>query len=143
MSLAQFWVRRARRLLPALAVVVVVCTAAAALVGGDLLVGIDAQVVGAATFTSNWVYIAQGSTYSGGLAPQLFANLWSLAVEEQFYLVWPLAVLAVLALRTNRRRALFVAGCSPPVPRSPWRSCTRPGRIRRGPTMARTPTCSG
>lgn len=109
-SLVRFWVRRARRLLPALGLVVVTCTAAAALVGGDLLVGIGAQVAGAATFTSNWVYIADGSTYSGGLAPQIFANLWSLAVEEQFYLVWPLAVLAALALRITRRRALLLAG---------------------------------
>ncbi|GAA1404293.1 acyltransferase family protein [Oerskovia paurometabola] len=109
-SLSRFWVRRARRLLPALGLVVLVCTAAAGLVGGDLLVGIGAQVAGAATFTSNWVYIAQGSTYSGGLAPQIFANLWSLAVEEQFYLVWPLVVLAVLALRITRRRALVLAG---------------------------------
>ncbi|MFD6165982.1 acyltransferase family protein [Oerskovia sp. NPDC060287] len=109
-SLTRFWVRRARRLLPALALVVLACTAVAGLLGGDLLVGIGAQVAGAATFTSNWVYIAQGSTYSGGLAPQLFANLWSLAVEEQFYLLWPLAVLGVLALRITRRRALVLAG---------------------------------
>ncbi|KRD36758.1 hypothetical protein ASE27_09845 [Oerskovia sp. Root918] len=110
LSLSRFWVRRARRLLPALALVVLTCTAVAGLVGGDVLVGIGAQVAGAATFTSNWVYIAQGSTYSGGLAPQLFANLWSLAVEEQFYLLWPLAVLGVLALRITRRRALVLAG---------------------------------
>ncbi|TGJ97351.1 acetyltransferase, partial [Actinotalea fermentans ATCC 43279 = JCM 9966 = DSM 3133] len=109
-SLSRFWVRRARRLLPALGLVVLVGTAAAGLVGGDLLVGIGAQVAGAATFTSNWVYIAQGSTYSGGLAPQIFANLWSLAVEEQFYLVWPLVVVGVLALRITRRRALVLAG---------------------------------
>ncbi|MET4223711.1 acyltransferase family protein [Oerskovia enterophila] len=110
LSLTRFWVRRSRRLLPALALVVLTCTAVAGLVGGDVLVGIGAQVAGAATFTSNWVYVAQGSTYSGGLAPQLFANLWSLAVEEQFYLLWPLAVLGVLALRITRRRALVLAG---------------------------------
>ncbi|MFJ4105970.1 acyltransferase family protein [Oerskovia enterophila] len=110
LSLSRFWIRRARRLLPALALVVLTSTAVAGLVGGDVLVGIGAQVAGAATFTSNWVYVAQGSTYSGGLAPQLFANLWSLAVEEQFYLLWPLAVLGVLALRITRRRALVLAG---------------------------------
>ncbi|KZM35298.1 acyltransferase family protein [Oerskovia enterophila] len=110
LSLSRFWIRRARRLLPALALVVLTCTAVAGLAGGDVLVGIGAQVAGAATFTSNWVYVAQGSTYSGGLAPQLFANLWSLAVEEQFYLLWPLAVLGVLALRITRRRALVLAG---------------------------------
>ncbi|MHA7134143.1 acyltransferase family protein [Oerskovia turbata] len=108
-SLSRFWWRRARRLLPALGLVVLVCTAAAGVVGGDVLVGIGPQVAGAATFTSNWVDIAVGSTYSGGLVPRLFANLWSLAVEEQFYLVWPLVVLGALALRVTRRSALGLA----------------------------------
>ncbi len=109
-GLRSFWARRARRLLPALVLVVVVCTAAAAVVGGDVLVGIGPQLVGAATFTSNWVDVANGATYSGALLPQLFGNLWSLAVEEQFYLLWPVLVVVLCSVRPLRRATPWVAG---------------------------------
>src|SRR5690606_8594340 len=82
-SFRDFWVRRVRRLLPALALVVLTCTSVALVVGGDLLVDVDRQVLGAATFSSNWLAITGGDSYFAALAPQLFANLWSLAVEEQ------------------------------------------------------------
>ncbi|MHA3684300.1 acyltransferase family protein [Leucobacter sp. HY1908] len=110
-SLSGFWQRRARRLLPALALVLLVCTSLAALVGGDLLVGIGRQLAGAATFVSNWVFVAAGSDYFTRDTPELFRNTWSLAIEEQFYILLPLVVL--LLLRIIRRRTvalLFVAG---------------------------------
>ncbi len=104
--LRSFWARRARRLLPALAVLVVVCTSVALFVGADVLVGIGRQVLGAATFSSNWLSIASGTSYFGTTTPELFRNLWSLAVEEQFYLVWPFLVLLVLFIRRPRLRAV-------------------------------------
>ncbi|GAA2078891.1 hypothetical protein GCM10009840_12480 [Pseudolysinimonas kribbensis] len=94
--LGSFWLRRARRLLPALVVLVLVCCSAAWAIGGDVLVGIGRQLIGAATFSTNWLLIASGSTYFGTGLPELFRNLWSLAVEEQFYLVWPLLLVLVL-----------------------------------------------
>lgn len=95
-SLRGFWTRRARRLLPALALLLLACCTAALFVGGDVLVALGTQVVGAVTFSSNWLFIAQGASYFDETVPELFRNLWSLAVEEQFYVVWPLLVVLVL-----------------------------------------------
>jgi peptidoglycan/LPS O-acetylase OafA/YrhL len=100
-ALGAFWRRRARRLLPALGVLILVCCSAAFLVGRDVLVGLGSQVLGAVTFSSNWLFLVAQSDYFGGTVPELFRNLWSLAVEEQFYLLWPL-LLVLVFLRVPR-----------------------------------------
>lgn len=104
-DLADFWRRRARRLLPALSLVVMSCATVAWLIGGDLLVRLGEQVLGAATFSYNWTSIAGGTGYFADATPELFRNVWSLAVEEQFYVLWPLLLPLFLLLPRARWRA--------------------------------------
>lgn len=106
-ALASFWRRRARRLLPALALVLLVSTSAALIAGKDLLVNIGAQIAGASFFVANWVYIALGTDYFAQDNPELFRNTWSLAIEEQFYVLLPLVLLLALRMRSAATRVLF------------------------------------
>jgi len=96
--LRDFWRRRARRLLPALVALLTICSTLAWIVGGDVLVRLGQQLLGAITFSYNWVSIADGGSYFSAATPELFRNLWSLAVEEQFYVLWPLVLPLVLLI---------------------------------------------
>jgi peptidoglycan/LPS O-acetylase OafA/YrhL len=107
-SLAGFYARRARRILPAATLVLVVVVLAAAL----LLSRVDAVTVAqdavwASLFGANITYGRQGTDYfAADLPPSPLTHYWSLSIEEQYYLAWPalLAVVVLLAVRAGRGR---------------------------------------
>ncbi len=108
LNLGDFWLRRARRLLPALFVMLAAVTAWATVASPARLATLRGAVAAAASYSSNWYYIATHSSYFARFAPPgPFDHLWSLAVEEQFYLVWPwLLLLGVCCLRSRRAGAV-------------------------------------
>lgn len=108
-SLKDFWLRRFRRILPAALIVLSICTAIVALIGGDLAVGIREQFLGTFFFVNNWTQIATSQTYFAPNEVQVFAHYWSLAVEEQFYLIWPLLMLGVFAISRRKPKRLPIA----------------------------------
>lgn len=109
-DLKDFWLRRLRRIAPAAIFVLFVAIAAAGLVGGDPAVGLTTQFFGTFFFVNNWTQIAGSQSYFADSGVQLLAHYWSLAVEEQFYLFWPLVIVALLAARFSKRRMALVAG---------------------------------
>ncbi|PRQ11652.1 acetyltransferase [Corynebacterium sp. 13CS0277] len=89
-DLKKFWVRRARRILPAAVSVLVIMTVVTGIVGGDPAVGLPTQFFGTLFFVNNWTQIAGSQSYFADSGVQVFAHYWSLAVEEQFYVFFPL-----------------------------------------------------
>jgi peptidoglycan/LPS O-acetylase OafA/YrhL len=103
--LADFWARRARRLLPALYLMLVVVSVWVATAFHSRLTEVRGQVVSALLYVNNWWQISQHVSYFQQFGPPSPLNhLWSLAVEEQFYVVWPwLLLIGVWAVRERRR----------------------------------------
>lgn len=112
-SLIAFWGRRIRRLLPALAVMLLAVTLVVWFAGSPDLVRttlsdgpwVQADLV-------NWHLLAESASYWDRFGPpRVFEHLWSVAVEEQFYLVWPalLLIIAHFGRRVNQRVALAAA----------------------------------
>jgi peptidoglycan/LPS O-acetylase OafA/YrhL len=110
LCLRGFWARRARRLLPALGLVLVTVAAAVTVFEPEEMRALRDALLGAMTFSSNWSQAVTHQSYFTVFGPPPpLQHLWSLAVEEQFYLIWPLLLAFVLATTHSRRLAAALA----------------------------------
>jgi peptidoglycan/LPS O-acetylase OafA/YrhL len=113
-DLRRFWLRRARRLLPALLTVLL-----ATVIAGRFLLDADAlgllrtDAYAALAYVANWRMIFRGTGYvAATAAPSPLQHTWSLGIEEQFYVLWPLLVAGLtLWLAARRARVLLVVAC--------------------------------
>ena len=111
--LGAFWARRARRLLPALFLVLIFVGLYAWLAApSGAYPGLRLDSLATLLYVANWHFILQGQSYfQAALAPSPLTHTWSLAIEEQFYLVWPLVVLGLVKLRRGPGTLLVVSLC--------------------------------
>ncbi|WP_366805216.1 acyltransferase family protein [uncultured Brevibacterium sp.] len=98
LSLSQFWANRARRILPAATLAIVAISIVLLFVlPSTQLIDATKQGIASALYIQNFLLANQSVDYLGqDVAPSPFQHFWSLSVEEQFYVVWPLLVLAAL-----------------------------------------------
>lgn len=104
-NLGRFWLRRARRLLPAVYVLILAVLLFAVLVLPEEVAALRWDALAAALYTNNWYQIFSQLSYFEAIGrPSLLRHLWSLAVEEQFYVICP--ILLVLCLRWMKDRSI-------------------------------------
>ena len=108
-SLKDFWLRRARRLLPALYVLLVVTLGYSVVFLPGEVAGLRDDAIAAVGYVTNWFLVLGRESYFESVGrPSLLQHLWSLAVEEQFYLIWPIVLAVGLGVRTTYRRQKLI-----------------------------------
>ena len=109
-NLGQFYLRRARRLLPALGLLLASVSLFSIVFLPDEIRSLRADVVASLGYVTNWWQIFQQQSYTSAQGrPPLLRHLWSLAVEEQFYLLWPLLLAGMLKVWNGRRLPMLIA----------------------------------
>lgn len=110
-DLKSFWIRRIRRLFPAVVTVVVVTCALCTIFNHVMLTKMRPDILPSLLFFNNWWQIAQNVSYFNALGdPSPLTHFWSLAIEEQFYLIWPPLLFAMVSMhvsKPNTRRVVL------------------------------------
>ncbi|MGE7090921.1 acyltransferase family protein [Lysinibacillus sp. NPDC048646] len=110
LSLGQFWIARIRRLLPAAYVMIIVTFVWVMLFNKELLSNLRGDTVSSIFYTSNWWFIYHELSYFDSFAaPSPLKNLWSLAIEEQFYIIWPvLLTVGLFIFKKQSKLSIFI-----------------------------------
>ncbi|PGS51757.1 acyltransferase family protein [Bacillus sp. AFS041924] len=104
-DLKRFWFRRAKRLLPGMFTLLLIVIAFVSLFKSSMIGNLKQDSVAAIFYYSNWWYIFHHLSYFESFAnPSLLNHFWSLAVEEQFYIIWPILTLLGLKYIKNKDR---------------------------------------
>ncbi|MCH8561203.1 acyltransferase family protein [Nesterenkonia sp. DZ6] len=103
-DLADFYARRIRRILPAATVVLLVTGISTLLIlPRTRWEDIGHDLIGSALYYANWVFAANTDYLNADTAASPLQHFWTLAVEEQFYILWPLLIVAMLFVVTKLR----------------------------------------
>jgi peptidoglycan/LPS O-acetylase OafA/YrhL len=112
-ALLRFWAGRARRLLPALFLLLAVCLIVGATVERGKVVGLPGDALSALFYYSNWHFVFGHESYFTQFGrPGMLRHMWSLAVEEQFYLLWPPLFLVVMWISRRLLVPILVAAAA-------------------------------
>lgn len=110
-NLKSFWVRRVRRLVPATITLVVVVATLCTIFNHVMLTKMRPDILPSLLFFNNWWQIFNNVSYFNALGdPSPLTHFWSLAIEEQFYVVWPVLLLVLLRLGARRKVIRIVVG---------------------------------
>ena len=115
----RFYLARAKRLLPALLLMLVVVGMLAAFIYRDSAASFRADAIASLFYVTNWWYVVSDASYFEAIGrPPFLQHLWSLAVEEQFYLLWP--ALTLILLRWRGRRGVFSVAIAGALASTAW-----------------------
>lgn len=136
-DLKSFWIRRIRRLFPAVVTVVVVTCALCTVFNHVMLTKMRPDILPSLLFFNNWWQIMQDVSYFNALGdPSPLTHFWSLAIEEQFYLIWPPLLLAMVSAHMSkpntRRVVLGLAAVSAVAMMVLYNPATDPSRVYYG-----------
>ena len=136
-DLKSFWIRRIRRLFPAVVTVVVATCALCTVFNHVMLTKMRPDILPSLLFFNNWWQILHNVSYFNALGdPSPLTHFWSLAIEEQFYLIWPPLLLAMVSMHTSkpntRRVVLGLAAVSAVAMMVLYNPATDPSRVYYG-----------
>lgn len=136
-SLRQFWIKRFRRLIPAAYVMILITFVWVMLFNKELLNNLRGDAISSIFYSSNWWFIFHELSYFDSFgSPSPLKNLWSLAIEEQFYIIWPILLVIGLYLFKKRSKLSIIvfigALCSALLMSILYQPGTDPSRVYYG-----------